>query len=494
MKIKFISIIIILILYNALYAVPVAGVSGILSNTTRGYSVASLIEQHILDILKKNSFDTIEAGIISRELAKFNCLEEKCILSFAENADIDLIIYGSVIDKKNSIEVKLEAYGINTPFNKRVINRYEIKIPLNGNVNIGSREFSLIGEEHAAKFISKTLNVFVHPIFIKNEKDEFILSSDQKISGRYAVYSKDRNNEIKQIAEADITENILKNIKGDIHNRESFILAAYKDKGDEISDYYDKRKREIVFEKGSIYDTLFLIAMTPIVSASMPVSSPLLGYYMNNDWKGLGLWMLNAPPYIYIEARGFINSPKRIKDRKEDVSQNDKAINHFAWYMLLVGGMPLFIDSYAPGYLNQASYFHGVAGSRSFMGSDASAAMLSLIGNGAGLFYRGERFWGYFYFHLNNILLFMTMREFSYPEYYNEISGRYEKGSRNKNRAITYCSLFVLSKAAEICHAVIAKENISSGEVIDEYIIPAPLFALDENGLPLFGISVTAKF
>jgi hypothetical protein len=180
MKIKFISIIIILILSNSLYAAPVAGVAGILSNTTRGYSIASLIEQHILEIFKKNNFDTIQAGILNRELTKFNCLEEKCILNFAENADIDLIVYGSVIDKKNSIEIKLEAYGINTPFNKRLINRYEIKIPLNNNVNVGLTEFSLIGEEHAAKFISKTLNVFVYPINIKYEKDEFILYYDQR--------------------------------------------------------------------------------------------------------------------------------------------------------------------------------------------------------------------------------------------------------------------------------------------------------------------------
>jgi len=120
--------------------------------------------------------------------------------------------------------------------------------------------------------------------------------------------------------------------------------------------------------------------------------------------------------------------------------------------------------------------------------------MLSLISNGAGLFYRGERYWGYFYFHLNNILLFMTMKSLSCPEYYNDISNSYTKGNKNKNRAVIYGSLLALSKAVEICHAIIAKENISSGAVIDEYIIPTPLFALDENGSPVFGVSVTVKF
>jgi hypothetical protein len=142
-------------------------------------------------------------------------------------------------------------------------------------------------------------------------------------------------------------------------------------------------------------------------------------------------------------------------------------------------------------YLNQASYFSGKS---SLFGSNVSAGMLSLISNGAGLFYRGERYWGYFYFHLNNILLFMTMKSLSYPEYYDKVSGTYNKGNINKNRAMIYGSILILSKTIEICHAIIAKENISSGEVIDEYIIPAPFFTLDETGSPVGGVSVTMKF
>jgi hypothetical protein len=57
-----------------------------------------------------------------------------------------------------------------------------------------------------------------------------------------------------------------------------------------------------------------------------------------------------------------------------------------------------------------------------------------------------------------------------------------------------YGSILILSKTVEICHAIIAKENISSGELIDEYIIPSPLFTLDDKGSPVFGVSVTVKF
>ena len=156
MKNKLFLIIIFLIINRLLYSSPVAGVSSITGNTQRAASIALILEQHLLEILKKNNFNTIDPDIISRELTKFNCIEEKCVLKFAEDAEIDLIIAGTITDKKNSIIINLEAYGINIPFNKRIINKYQIKIPLD--VSINSREFSLISEEHAAEFLSKTLN------------------------------------------------------------------------------------------------------------------------------------------------------------------------------------------------------------------------------------------------------------------------------------------------------------------------------------------------
>ena len=88
----------------------------------------------------------------------------------------------------------------------------------------------------------------------------------------------------------------------------------------------------------------------------------------------------------------------------------------------------------------------------------------------------------------------MTLREFSAPEHYDEISGTYVKGTTNRNKCITYCSLFAISKTIEIIQAITGKENLSSGEIIDEYIIPEPLFTLDQRGDPVFGVSVTLKF
>jgi len=489
MKNKIFLIIIFLNLYGLLSSAPLAGVSGISSNTERSATLALVLEKHILEILKKNSFSIIEPEIISRELTKFNCTEEKCILKFSEDADIDLILSGTVTDNKKFIMIKLEAYGIKIPYNKRVINKYEVKIPMD--VSINSREFSLISEEHAAEFISRTLNKFQTPVIIKKIENKYILSDDMKISGKFRIYSTDSNGIIKDQGEVNIAEGIISTADLNIPDNEYFILLPFKDQSRDIAEFYKTRKNEIVFGKTSFYDTLFILAVIPAASASMPLSSPMLGYYMNEDWAGLGLWMLNAPPYLYLEARGFLNTPENLKKNHKDISRDDRAINYFAWYMLVAGGMPLFIDSYNYNYLHQASYF---TGNNQLLGNTTTAALLSLTSNGAGLFYRGSREWGYFYFHLNNILLYMTMREFSTPEYYDEASNSYKKGSSNKNRGITYASIFAFSKSIEIIHSIFTKENISSGEVTDDYVIPAPLFTLDERGNPTFGVSLTLKF
>lgn len=488
MKKKLFLIIIILFTRNLLPALPLAGVSGISGNTERASALALILEQHTFEIFKKNSFNTIQPDIIKHELTKFNCTEEKCILDFASNANIDLIVSGTVIDKKNSIIIKLKAYGINFPFNKRIINMYQVRIPLD--VSINTREFSLISEEHAAGFLGKTLSKFQYPIYIKRSGNELALADDLKVNGKFKIYQKDTDGSIRENGEAEISNGIVTTIHVSIQDG-NFILYSFKNKSDEIHQYYTARKREIVFEKTPFYDSLFILAIVPFASASMPLSSPFLGYYMNNDWSGLGLWMINAPPYLYIEARGLINSPSKLKNKKEDISRDDRAMNYFAWYMLCSGGMPLFIDSYAMNYLHKASYF---TGDNLYLGNTATAAILSLTSNGAGHFYRGDRFWGYFYFHLNNILLYTALREFCTPEYYDEVTDTYTKGNTNRKRCIAFTSIFVLSKTVETIHATLKKENLTSGEAEDEYVIPSPLFTVDDRGNPVYGFNISLKF
>lgn len=489
MKKLLILILLIAALAAPVFSEPVAGVSGITGNTGRASSVSLLIEKHIIEILKKNGFSAISPEMISKELTKFNCVEEKCILKFAEDAGIDLIIKGRITDNKNSISILLESFGTNIIFSGKVLYKYEINIPMD--VNINSREFSLISEEHAAALISRTLDVFLFPVNFKQSDSRFILSDNTKISGKFNIYRKNSDNSISKTGEAEITEGIAVTTNGEPFHDKSFILLSYKNKSDEIRKYYSTRKREIVFGDTSFYDTLFMTAVIPVASASMPVASPFLGYYMNNDWSGLGLWMINAAPYLYAEARGFINSPRRMKEDNQNISRDDRALNYFAWYMLAAGGMPLFIDSYTGNYLHQASYF---SGKNQLLGNSATAAILSLTSNGAGHFYRGDRYWGYFYFHLNNTLLYLTLREISVSETYNPETRSYIRGERDRKRIIAFSSIFALSKTIEIIHSILKKEDLSSGETIDEYILPEPVFSSDYRGKPVYGVNFTLMF
>lgn len=469
-----------------LSAKPLAGVATISWNTQRGMIIASLLEEHATNTLKKdNTFDTINSGIINRELSKFNCFEETCLQNFAEKAEINLLITGDIQDFDNYFTITLKSYGINQVMNGKLIYSLSVRVPLR--FPIGSREFSLICEEHASSFILQTVNLFRQDIKIVKAGDSYTALTEYNLTGTYSLFKKDINGRQVRTGFIILKNNTVTSYDMSEIPQNSYIIVDLKNHTSLSGKYYTEKKHEIVFPKKSFYDTLYVALITPFASAMMPVASPFLGYYMNNDWSGLGLWMVNAPPYLYMEARGFINSPSKLREKKENISRDDKAINYFAWYMAAAGGLPLFIDSYAHTYLEQASYY---TGDTRLLGNNATAVYLSLVSNGGGMFYRGNRPWGYFYFHLNNILLYSTLREFAKPEKYNPSTEHYEKGSSGKRKKM-FCSVLAISKITEILHTAFTPDNIRNGEIIDEYVLPSPLLTIDDNNNPQYGITVS---
>lgn len=473
-----------------LQAKPVAGITSISWNTTRGMTIASLIEQHAVRILKERSpLDTIDPGIINRELSKFSCFDERCVTAFARNAGINLVINGNVQDRDTYLNITLRAYGVNRIFNGKLIYSYTAEIPLN--IPVGSREFSLISEEHTARFIAAALESFRQDIEIRKSGDTYVAATELKLNGRYTLYHKNSGGEITETGDVTLSDSRVAEISNDTIPADSFIILGYKKESSGIKKYYSSRKRDILFHKSSVSDTLYIALLTPFASASMPFASPFLGYYMNNDWQGLGLWMVNATPYIYMEARGLCNSPSRLREKKEDISKDDRAMYYFGWYMVAAGGLPLFIDSYANSYLKGASYY---SGDTRLLGNNLTAAYLSLVSNGGGMFYRGHRGWGYFYFHLNNILLYTTLREFSRSEEYIPETGSYRKKDAERENAKKLCAALILSKLVETVHTLVCTEDIENGRVTEEYIIPEPFFSIDERNSPVYGISASYRF
>jgi len=490
MKKLFIISTILFITWNELHAKPVAGVTSISWNTTRAMTLSTITEQHILTILKeKASFDTIAPGLINRELAKFSCFDEKCVIPFARNAGINLVINGNIQDRETYLNITLKAYAVNRLYNGNLIYSYSAKIPLDAPA--GSREFSLICEEHAANFIAGILKSFSQDITFKKENELYIADTDLKLNGKYNLYQKSPVGKTVKTGEAilsdnRITESLPNEIPGD-----SFLIITYKDESAELLKYYKTRKKEILFKHTSAWDTLYMAMLTPFASVSMPVVSPFLGYYMNNDWAGLGLWMVNATPYIYMEARGLYYTPERLKDNREDISRDDRALYYFGWYMAAAGGLSLFIDSYTHTYLYQASYYPQET---RLMGSNLTAAYISLVSNGGGMFYKGHRGWGYFYFHINNILLYATLRELSKPEEYNSETGEYIKKKAHTDNAKKLCAVLATSKIIETIHTLITDEDIDNGIVTDEFTLPEPFISFDQMNSTVYGLSLNYRF
>ncbi len=469
-------------------AKPLAGTVFIEYNTGRGEIFSGLAEKHCIQILNNTDiFNTINEGIINRELKKFVCIDERCILDFSQNAGIDLLINGSIEDRGKYIVLDLKAYGTASPFNKKLICSYRAKIDLNQ--KISSTAYSLIIEEHSGRFISKVLGKFTYPVQIITDNINVKADSELKVNGRYRLYKNESSPE-KTEKYIEFKDNLSLQKEPLVTNGD-FIYISFKDKSKELHSYYVDGKNSIVFEKPHFYDTLFIFFFTVPGSATMPISAPILGYFNNDDWKGLGLWGINAAPYLYAETRGFINSPGRLKKRDKNISRDDKALNYFAWYMLLAGGTPLFIDSFASNYLYDASNFHP---KQKLMGNPWTAFYLSAISNGGGMFYRGYRTWGYFYFHLNNILLYSTLREFSHPEKRNPHTGAYEKKENNKKKGTIIASALVISKTAEIIHTLITNENIKNGTVEKDYIIPEIFLTSDPENKPVYNLGFTFKY
>lgn len=481
-------IILFMLICSTAVSKPLAGTAFPEYNTGRGEIFAAFAEKHCIKILNDTGiFSTINEGIINRELKKFICIDEKCILNFSRNAGINLLIKGSINDRGEYIILNLNAYGTAHPFQGKLICSYKAKIKSERSITPAG--YSLIIEEHSGRFISKVLKKFVYPVPVIADGNNIKADTELKVNGRYKLY-KDESSPVKNVSYINFKDSLSSQIDPPVI-KGAFIYLSFKDKSRELYSYYVGGKNSLVFEKPSFYETLFVFFFTVPGSATMPLSAPILGYFNNDDWKGLGLWGINAAPYLYAEARGFINSPGRLKKEGKNISRDDRALNYFAWYMLLAGGTPLFIDSFASKYIYDASNFHP---KQTLMGNSWTAFYLSAVSNGGGMFYRGYRSWGYFYFHLNNIFLYSTLREFSRPEKRNPLTGTYEKGESNKKKGAIIASALAISKTVEIIHTLITNENIKNGTVEEEYVTPEIFMTIDPDNKPVYNLGFSLKY
>lgn len=400
-----------LLISNSLYASkPLVGIAEIKNANPGTINISRLLESHLLSVIKFTGvFEVVNHALLKEELIKFNCIEEDCLLSFAKNAGLQLLINGHLEDRTEEIVLNLYAYGIDAPYYGKIIYKYRASVPLKIQGRF-IKGHSFIYEEHVAYFISNLLKSYKEQAFIKiGLNNEIEINKQSNANGDYTIY---RYNKVKsdssyirlysKIGLLRVEKNRIEVKSLDVEKIavSDFIFLSYIDEAEFLQEFYYERKKEIVFDRPSIRDTLFTMLFTIPGSALMPMIVPM-GYYSYGDFKGFSLWALNSLPYLYLEYDGLVNRPEVLRDDKKDISKKSITRYHFGLYMLLAGGMSLFVDAFSHQSIALSSNYQA---RQPILGNSITAAYLSLICGGGGHFYRGYRIWGYSYFHINNIL------------------------------------------------------------------------------------------
>jgi hypothetical protein len=237
------------------------------------------------------------------------------------------------------------------------------------------------------------------------------------------------------------------------------VLRRFTAQAGFLDQYYQGRKRELVLPSQSWERIPYALVVTPLLSATMMLTAPV-GYYAEADSRGLGLWALNTAPYTWTMVRGLTDRLPQAEENHEDISRRQSADYYFGLYYLFAGGVSLFTDAAAGYGLRRAANYQG---RQEFLGDNYTASVLTLAGGGAGHFYKGYRGWGYFYFHLNNALIYSGLYLWSGDLRYNQATDSYQR-TRSQGREALYCfgALGVL-KTVELVHMLLLPVHIENG-------------------------------
>jgi hypothetical protein len=465
---------------------PLVGIAALPGNSPRTMALTTFLEDNLVRMVENTGvFRPVNPALLREELNKFGCTSERCILGFARDAGLNLIIRGDFDDVNDFIVLSLRAYGIDLPYQNRVVYQYTVQIPMAG--KYGPSEYNNITEEHSVIFFAKLMARYQAPLYLEPGPDK-ALKVNGDVSGSHALYrlepAKDKNSlrGMRKIGAVQVSKGIISK-EGTPAQAGDFILAGLRDKADLLEKYSYERKHGLVFKKPDPIETLYAFLLTGPASATMPIIAPFVGYYPSSDWQGLTLWVFNATPYLYLEINGLVNYWGTYYKKKKTVPQEAQAQYYFGLYMLCAGGMSLFVDSFSHSILEKASNYQGA---QSFMGNPVTAGYLELVAGGTGLFYRGHRLLGYLYYHADNLLLYFTIREFCPEKKYNKLTRSFFKDKINKTRAYSLLSVACAVKIGGIVHAILIRDNVQNGKIIEEgYDIEPIVYAGEGSDLNL---------
>ena len=255
---------------NLVSAKPLIGIVNIKSDSPRSGTIAKLLDTHLANIIGSTLvFNQINSRLMMDQLTRFDCLEESCTSRFARKAGLSVLITGSVEDKGDSLTLNLHALGLDAPYFGTVIYRYAVSVPLTG-LRLMARQYSYICEEHSAHFISRLLYEYKTPITLKTNKNQIIADKQNIISGIYDLYrykplQKDEIKIYNRIGRARITNNKVKAPQSISIKDGDFVFIKNDDKARNIDEFYNGRKREIVFSEPSLSLPCFIKALPQLL-------------------------------------------------------------------------------------------------------------------------------------------------------------------------------------------------------------------------------------
>ena len=435
---------------------PVIGIVGLKSDSARGSVILSMIERTIGSTSDTAGiFDLVNTPLLKDQLSRFGCEGERCLSGFAKDAGIAVLIVCSVRDSGDVLFSEFRAYGTDVPYDGKVIVEKTYSLPLRRGAS--QEEQLYCAEEISIRLFADLLNVYTNAVKCTISENE--IRASEPLSGRYPLISVQTEAEGIRIgspageysfvggtAKAPLTA------PGDLR-----ALVSYKEKGAELRSFLRGRKKEIVFNQPALSETFTGLILTPVFSATAPVLAPL-GYYAYGDYSGLGLWAVNFAPWAYLQWDGYKKGFPSMKQNSSRASADSVARHYFFWYMLCAGNVPLFADAAVASRLDSASVYKS---KEPYLGNTATAVMLSLAGGGGGMFYRGQRAWGYFYYQANNILLYMTLRSM-FTSRDRDHSGITPADVKSGDRGFLYLSAYAALKAIEILHVVSSDERLDA--------------------------------